>query len=246
MIWPRGIGRSGNSGSTTTKFVLLDWDGNLIDSFYSNNKGDPLIVARDALIQMRDRYREAGAELEILGAGTTGYGELLFNRAFRTEHHVVETVAHARAADDYVRDASFILDIGGQDMKAIWLDGGIITNIVVNEACSSGCGSFLENFAANLGISVYDIAEAAFSSADPAVLGSRCTVFMNSSIITEQRNGREAGDIMAYLAGIGKPIGDRDALIAAHARSLSVTLVTHNTDEFSRVRGLNIEDWLDS
>lgn len=188
-----------DSGSTTTKFVLLDRDGNLMDSFYSANKGDPLIVARDALIQLRDHYREAGAELEILGVGTTGYGELLFNKAFHTEHHVVETVAHARAADEYIKDASFILDIGGQDMKAIWLDGGIITNIVVNEACSSGCGSFLENFASNLGIAVEDIAEAAFSSSDPAVLGSRCTVFMNSSIITEQRNGRQSGDIMAGL-----------------------------------------------
>ena len=111
----------------------------------------------------------------------------------------METVAHARAADKYVKDASFILDIGGQDMKAIWLENGVITNILLNEACSSGCGSFLENFAASLHIPTEKIGETAFASKKPAVLGSRCTVFMNSSIITEQRNGRTAEDIMAGL-----------------------------------------------
>lgn len=99
----------------------------------------------------------------------------------------------------YVSDATFILDIGGQDMKAIWMDNGVITNILVNEACSSGCGSFLENFASTLQIPSKQIAEVAFSSRHPAVLGSRCTVFMNSSIITEQRNGRQPEDIMAGL-----------------------------------------------
>ena len=122
-----------------------------------------------------------------------------FSKAFSTECHVVETVAHARAADKYIKDATFILDIGGQDMKAIWIDNGIITNIVVNEACSSGCGSFLENFASSLHIPVEEIADAAFSSDHPASLGSRCTVFMNSSIVTEQRNGKQSADIMAGL-----------------------------------------------
>ena len=188
-----------DSGSTTTKFVLLDENENLLDSFYAPNGGDPLTVAKNALTAMGERYRRAGVNLEILAAGTTGYGEQLFARAFSTEYHVVETVAHARAAAKYAPDASFILDIGGQDMKAIWLDNGIITNIVVNEACSSGCGSFLENFASSLGISVDKIAEAAFSSQNPAQLGSRCTVFMNSSIVTEQRNGKMSEDIMAGL-----------------------------------------------
>ena len=188
-----------DSGSTTTKFVLMNEQEELLDSFYSSNKGNPLMVARQALINLRERYRKAGAELEILAAGSTGYGELLFHKAWNTETHVVETVAHARAAEKYVKDASFLLDIGGQDMKAIWLDHGIITNIVVNEACSSGCGSFLENFAQNLETPVREIAEAAFSSENPAVLGSRCTVFMNSSIITEQRNGKSPADIMAGL-----------------------------------------------
>lgn len=188
-----------DSGSTTTKFVLMDEEEQILDSFYAPNEGEPLQVARDALIAIRNRYREAGAKLEIIAVGTTGYGELLFAKAFDTECHVVETVAHARAAKKYVGDASFILDIGGQDMKAIWLDRGVITNIVVNEACSSGCGSFLENFASTLHIPVEEIAQAAFASKNPAELGSRCTVFMNSSIITEQRNGRLPEDIMAGL-----------------------------------------------
>ena len=188
-----------DSGSTTTKFVLMDDQENLLDSFYASNAGEPLKVAKRALLALRDRYRAAGARLQILAAGTTGYGEMLFAKAFGAEYHTVETVAHARAAKKYVQDATFLLDIGGQDMKAMWLDHGIITNILVNEACSSGCGSFLENFASSLGIPTKEIAGAAFASRQPAVLGSRCTVFMNSSIITEQRNGKSAQDIMAGL-----------------------------------------------
>ena len=188
-----------DSGSTTTKFALVSPDGKLVDSFYAPNEGEPLDVARTALIALRDRYRAAGAALDILGVGTTGYGELMFAKAFGADYHTVETVAHARAAEACVPDASFVLDIGGQDMKALWLDGGIITDIVVNEACSSGCGSFLENFASSLNIPVKDIAHAAFSSTNPAVLGSRCTVFMTSSIVSEQRCGKTPADIMAGL-----------------------------------------------
>ena len=188
-----------DSGSTTTKFALVSPDGKLVDSFYAPNEGEPLDVARAALIALRDRYRAAGATLDILGVGTTGYGELMFAKAFGADYHTVETVAHARAAEACVPDASFVLDIGGQDMKALWLDGGIITDIVVNEACSSGCGSFLENFASSLNIPVKDIAHAAFSSTNPAVLGSRCTVFMTSSIVSEQRCGKTPTDIMAGL-----------------------------------------------
>ena len=188
-----------DSGSTTTKFALVSPDGKLVDSFYAPNEGEPLDVARAALIALRDRYRAAGATLDILGVGTTGYGELMFAKAFGADYHTVETVAHARAAEACVPDASFVLDIGGQDMKALWLDGGIITDIVVNEACSSGCGSFLENFASSLNIPVEGIAQAAFSSTNPAVLGSRCTVFMTSSIVSEQRCGKTPADIMAGL-----------------------------------------------
>ena len=188
-----------DSGSTTTKFALVSPDGKLVDSFYAPNEGEPLDVARTALIALRNRYRTADATLDILGVGTTGYGELMFAKAFGADYHTVETVAHARAAEACVPDASFVLDIGGQDMKALWLDGGIITDIVVNEACSSGCGSFLENFASSLNIPVENIAQAAFSSTNPAVLGSRCTVFMTSSIVSEQRCGKTPADIMAGL-----------------------------------------------
>lgn len=188
-----------DSGSTTTKLVLMNEKEEIIDSFYSSNEGNPLDVAKKALLAMYDKYTKAGAKLEIIAAASTGYGEFLFSKAFRTETHIVETVAHSLAASKYVDDPSFILDIGGQDMKAIWLEKGIITNIVVNEACSSGCGSFLENFAQTLNIETKDIADRAFESARPAKLGSRCTVFMNSSIITEQRNGKQPNDIMAGL-----------------------------------------------
>ena len=188
-----------DSGSTTTKFALIDEDTHLIDEFYANNEGEPLDIAKAALTELREKYRAAGTELNILACGTTGYGELLFHRAFHADYHVVETVAHATAARKYVPDASFILDIGGQDMKAIWIDNGVVTDIVVNEACSSGCGSFLDNFGASLGIPTKEIATAAFRSKSPAVLGSRCTVFMTSSIVTEQKNGKTSDDIMAGL-----------------------------------------------
>ena len=188
-----------DSGSTTTKFVLMDESENILDCFYASNQGNPLEVAKTALIDMKKRYEACGVKLDIAAVGTTGYGEMLFHQAFDTEYHVVETVAHTKAAEKYIDNVSFILDIGGQDMKAIWVNNGIVTNIVVNEACSSGCGSFLENFATALKIPVEQIAQQAFASENPAVLGSRCTVFMNSSIITEQRNGKLPADIMAGL-----------------------------------------------
>lgn len=188
-----------DSGSTTTKFVVLGEDERLIDEFYAANEGEPLDIACRALLSLYERYRARGIELDVLGAGTTGYGELLFSRAFRTDCHMVETLAHSLAAAQYVPDATFILDIGGQDMKAIWVDDGVVTDIVVNEACSSGCGSFLESFAHSLGVPTEGIAEAAFRSRNPAQLGSRCTVFMNSSVVTEQKNGKSPDDIMAGL-----------------------------------------------
>ena len=188
-----------DGGSTTTKFVLMTPDNTLIDSFYANNEGEPIDVAVGALKDMHSRFKAANTNLEILGVGTTGYAEEMFAEAFSADYHVVETVAHTHAAQHYCENVSFILDIGGQDMKAMWIDGGVITNIVVNEACSSGCGSFLENFANTLNISVKDIAHMAFESKNPAALGSRCTVFMNSSIVTEQKNGKLPQDIMAGL-----------------------------------------------
>lgn len=188
-----------DAGSTTSKLVFMDEQERIIDRFYANNGGDPVRVLKKGLLKLYEKYKAQGIRLEVLGLGTTGYGELLTAQAFGADYHTVETVTHAAAARNYVPDVSFLLDIGGQDMKAIWISDGIITNITLNEACSSGCGSFLENFAASLGIQVQDIAEAAFRSDHPARLGSRCTVFMNSTIITEQRNGRNADDIMAGL-----------------------------------------------
>jgi predicted CoA-substrate-specific enzyme activase len=188
-----------DSGSTTTKLVFLDEQGVPIESFYASNKGEPLAVAKDALKKIHEKYQALGVEIEVLGAGSTGYGEMMFARGFHLDYHAVETVAHAHAARHYLPEVSFVLDIGGQDMKAIWMDGGVITDILMNEACSSGCGSFLENFATSLNINLEDIADVAFSSKSPARLGSRCTVFMNSSIVSEQRQGKSPADIMAGL-----------------------------------------------
>jgi predicted CoA-substrate-specific enzyme activase len=188
-----------DAGSTTSKFVLLDENEKVVYRFYSNNNGTPLRIVQLGLLECYRYFEERGVELKILGAGTTGYGEGLFAAAFKADFHTVETVAHAEAALKYSPAASFILDIGGQDMKAISLAGGIVTGIVLNEACSAGCGSFLETYASSLEIPVEEIASRAFSSKSPAQLGSRCTIFMNSSIITEQKNGKSPDDIMAGL-----------------------------------------------
>ena len=188
-----------DAGSTTGKFVLIDEDENVIDSFYSHNRGEPLKVIKQALVDMNEKYRAAEINLEVIALGTTGYGELLFDKALGADFHTVETVAHAAAAQKYVPGVTFILDLGGQDMKAISISNDIVTNITLNEACSSGCGSFLETFAETLHIPVEKIAEVSFNAKNPARLGSRCTVFMNSTIITEQKNGKQADDIMAGL-----------------------------------------------
>ncbi|MDR1931791.1 MAG: acyl-CoA dehydratase activase [Spirochaetales bacterium] len=188
-----------DAGSTTTKFVLLDEEENVVDTFYTNNNGEPLSVIRRALMGLDKKYKDLGVDLRIIAAGTTGYGEVLFAKALGADYHTVETVAHAAAALKYAPGVTFILDIGGQDMKAITINHDIVTGITLNEACSAGCGSFLENFAKNLAIPVEKIAEAAFGAKNPAELGSRCTVFMNSCIITEQKNGKQPEDIMAGL-----------------------------------------------
>lgn len=188
-----------DSGSTTSKIVLLDDNERVVDSFYANNFGEPLKVIRRGLLEMRDKYRSRGVTLNVKGLCTTGYGERMVAEAFGADSHTVETLAHATGSIKTVPDVSFILDIGGQDMKAIWIKDGVITQMMLNEACSSGCGSFLENFATTLNIPVASIAEAAFRSQNPARLGSRCTVFMNSTIIHEQRSGKHPDDLMAGL-----------------------------------------------
>ncbi len=188
-----------DSGSTTSKVVMMGADGALIDSFYAPNGGDALRTVSRGLGELRERCRRRGIEPVVCGLGTTGYGELLMASALGADCHEVETVAHAQAALACNPEVSFILDIGGQDMKGIWVCDGMVSDILLNEACSSGCGSFLQTFAASLGVAVEDIAREAFSSVNPARLGSRCTVFMNSSIITEQRAGKGSADILAGL-----------------------------------------------
>jgi predicted CoA-substrate-specific enzyme activase len=131
--------------------------------------------------------------------GATGYGEAILATALDVDHREVETVAHVRAAASFCPDVSFVLDIGGQDMKAIWVHAGRPVSFQLNEACSAGCGSFLETYARTLGVDIADVARLAFEAPAPSRLGSRCTVFMNSSIITEQRNGRSVPDIVAGL-----------------------------------------------
>ncbi len=188
-----------DAGSTTSKVVVLDRAGQIRDLFYSNNLGDPLVVIRKALLDLEEKVRIAGGDLVVKGLGATGYGEMLVAKALRADFHAVETVAHAEAALHVNPGVSFILDIGGQDMKAITLKGGIVTGIVLNEACSAGCGSFLETYARSLEIPVEQVADTAFSATAPSRLGSRCTVFMNSRIVTEQREGKTPADIMAGL-----------------------------------------------
>ncbi|MGI6341403.1 MAG: acyl-CoA dehydratase activase [Bacteroidales bacterium] len=188
-----------DSGSTTSKFVLINEEEQVIERFYAPNLGKPLDVLKRGLTEVYGKYKKQGIELNVKGFGSTGYGELMTANALGADYHIVETVAHAQAALHYYPDTTFLLDIGGQDMKAIWIDNGVITNIMLNEACSSGCGSFLENFAVTMKIPVEEIGAAAFRSTSPAKLGSRCTVFMTSSIVTEQRNGKSPDDIMAGL-----------------------------------------------
>lgn len=188
-----------DAGSTTSKLVLLDRAGRLIDSFYSPNEGEPLRAVRRGLLELRDRASAHGAELHVLGAGATGYGEAMLATAFEVDHREVETVAHVRAAVEHCPDVSFVLDIGGQDMKAIWVSEGVPVSFQLNEACSAGCGSFLETYAQTLGVRIADVARLAFEAKTPSRLGSRCTVFMNSSVITEQRSGRSLPDIVAGL-----------------------------------------------
>lgn len=189
-----------DSGSTTTKIVVIDSDGNLLFTYYKPNGGHAIETVANGLALLKDRCREQGAVLNIKGSCSTGYGEDLIKAAFQLDAGIVETIAHYVAAHYLDRDVSFILDIGGQDMKAIFVDNGIINRIEINEACSSGCGSFIETFANTLGYTARDFASAACRSARPCDLGSRCTVFMNSKVKLVLREGATVDDIAAGLA----------------------------------------------
>ena len=186
-----------DAGSTTTKLALIDGGGRLLCSYYAPNHGDPLQVVREQLMHIRER---CGQRVRIRGAAATGYGEELIRSAFRCDEGIVETTAHYRAAKEFNPAVDFIIDIGGQDMKCFKLKGGVVDSIMLNEACSSGCGSFIETFARALGYSAEEFAKLGLFAKRPANLGSRCTVFMNSSVKQAQNDGAGVDDISAGLS----------------------------------------------
>ncbi len=189
-----------DSGSTTTKVVVIDSSGKIAFEFYANNKGNPIGAVREGIAKLRQLATETGTALSISRSAVTGYGEDLIRAAFGFDEGIVETLAHHRAARHFRKDVTFILDIGGQDMKAIFIEDGFIKNIAINEACSSGCGSFIETFAESLGYRVSDFAQSACAAPHPYDLGSRCTVFMNSRVKQALREGTSIPDIAAGLA----------------------------------------------
>jgi predicted CoA-substrate-specific enzyme activase len=189
-----------DSGSTTTKVVLIDDRGRIAYSRYTNNNGDPIGAVQAGLEEIRRQFEACAQPPRIMRSVVTGYGEDLIRAAFGFDEGMVETLAHYRAARAFDPDVSFILDIGGQDMKAIFVKDGHIQNIEINEACSSGCGSFIESFARSMGYSVAEFAERACTASAPCDLGTRCTVFMNSKVKQALREGATVGDISAGLA----------------------------------------------
>lgn len=184
-------------GSTTTKAVLIDDNDSLLYSFYDSNEGNPLDVVVKIL---KEIYDFIPPNVKLVHSGVTGYGEALIKAALKVDMSEVETMAHYKAATYFKEDVSFILDIGGQDMKAIKIKDGIIQDILLNEACSSGCGSFIETFAKSLGYEVSEFAKMALDSKAPIDLGSRCTVFMNSKVKQAQKEGAKVEDISAGLS----------------------------------------------
>ena len=189
-----------DSGSTTTKIVLIDEQGRVAFEYYVNNKGDAIGAVQHGLGQIHQRFAEHGKIPYIARSMVTGYGEDLIHSAFGLDEGMVETLAHFRAAKAFDKDVSFIMDIGGQDMKAIFVKDGFIQDIKINEACSSGCGSFIESFARNMGYTAAEFAEEATIGESPCNLGTRCTVFMNSKVKQSLREGAEINDISAGLA----------------------------------------------
>ncbi|MDR2574226.1 MAG: 2-hydroxyacyl-CoA dehydratase [Desulfovibrio sp.] len=186
-----------DSGSTTIKAVLIDAAGRLVYSWYGANKGEPLAAAVQIL---KDIHLRKNRELVIRAAAVTGYGSALLREALRVDIDEVETVAHYAAARFFNPDASFVLDIGGQDIKCMRIKDGVITRIQLNEACSAGCGSFIENFADSLQMPLARFVRAALKARKPVDLGTRCTVFMNSKVKQAQKEGADVGDIAAGLS----------------------------------------------
>ncbi len=186
-----------DAGSTTTKIALVADDGSLLYSYYAGNEGNPLKVVIKSLNELYDIMPDG---VEIKYSCVTGYGEGLIKAALMVDLGYIETVAHYKAAAFFKPDVDFILDIGGQDMKCIRIKDGVIESVLLNEACSSGCGSFIETFAKSLNFSVQDFAKEALFAKNPIDLGSRCTVFMNSRVKQAQKEGAAVSDISAGLA----------------------------------------------
>ncbi|NOZ71395.1 MAG: CoA activase [Chloroflexi bacterium] len=189
-----------DSGSTTTKLVLIDEHGRIVFDHYRNNNGSALRAVQEGLERIQQLFADNDSLPRIARSVVTGYGEDLVRTAFGFDTGMVETLAHFRAARAFDQEVSFILDIGGQDMKAIFVENGHIQNIEINEACSSGCGTFIESFAGSMGYTVSDFAQKACMSEAPCDLGTRCTVFMNSKVKQALREGAEVSDISAGLA----------------------------------------------
>ena len=186
-----------DAGSTTTKTALVGEDGTLLYSFYSNNNGNPL---KTTISSIQEIYRELPKDAEIAFSCSTGYGEALIKAALLLDEGEVETVSHYYAAAFFDPEVDCILDIGGQDMKCIKIRNQTVDSVQLNEACSSGCGSFIETFAKSLNYTVQDFAKAALFAKNPIDLGTRCTVFMNSKVKQAQKEGAEVSDISAGLA----------------------------------------------
>lgn len=185
-----------DAGSTTTKLVLIDEECEILYESYTNNQGNPVDVIKSELMKI---YTLADNRIKILHSAVTGYGEELMKHAFRLDVGVVETIAHYTAAKHFNPNVDFIIDIGGQDMKCFRIKDNSIDDILLNEACSSGCGSFIETFAKSMGHEIQDFAQMGLMGKHPVDLGTRCTVFMNSSVKQAQKNGASMEDISAGL-----------------------------------------------
>jgi predicted CoA-substrate-specific enzyme activase len=185
-----------DAGSTTTKAAIIDQDGCVLYTHYGSNEGSPLLSTIKIL---KDIYNKLPQNASIAYSTVTGYGEALLKTGLNVDLGEIETVAHYKAAEFFCPGVDFVLDIGGQDMKCLQIKEGVIDSIMLNEACSSGCGSFLETFAKSIGMSAQEFAQEAVKSRKPVDLGSRCTVFMNSMVKQAQKEGATIGDISAGL-----------------------------------------------
>jgi predicted CoA-substrate-specific enzyme activase len=186
-----------DAGSTTTKLALIGTGDQLLYSYYSSNRGKPLETVLEALKKL---YAVLPPGVQIAGSAVVGYGEQLIQAALQVDIGEVETVAHLKAAKRFLPGVTFVMDIGGQDMKSFFVRDGVIDSIMLNEACSSGCGSFLETFAQSLGMTIHDFSLLALEASHPVDLGTRCTVFMNSKVKQAQKEGASIGEIAAGLA----------------------------------------------